>query len=110
MKPNRALIFIDGSNFYFKLRDLQLHDLLNFDFFSFAQSLIGNNSLITATYYVGAVRTDGTAKTPELFNNQRRLFAHLRKHQVRYSLGCLLKGSSTFQVDWKRSPRGAAMR
>jgi hypothetical protein len=42
------------------------------------------------------VRTDGTAKTQELFNNQRRLFAHLKKHQVQYSLGYLLKSDGAF--------------
>ena len=72
MKPERALILIDGSNFYFKLRDIHLHKLLTFDFTRFTQSLIGKNALIAATYYVGKVRTDGTARTQELFNNQRK--------------------------------------
>lgn len=96
MKPKRALIFIDGSNFYFKLRDLHLHHLLTFDFSAFARSLTGSDPLAAATYYVGAVRTDGTAKTQELFNNQRRLFAHLKKHDVQYSLGFLLKSDGVF--------------
>jgi hypothetical protein len=82
MKPQRALIFIDGSNFYFKLKDLNLHNLLSFNFSAFANSLIGNDTLIAATYYVGAVRTDGTAKTQALFNNRRRLFAHHKNHKV----------------------------
>ena len=41
MQQERALILIDGSNFYFKLRDLKLHQLLTFDFTSFSYSLIG---------------------------------------------------------------------
>jgi len=63
----------------------------HFDFSQFAQSLIGQRRLIKATYYVGAVRTDGTAKTQQMFNHQRQLFAHLRKHRYTYSLGYLLK-------------------
>ncbi len=91
MPPERASILIDGSNFYFKLRDLNLHQLLTFNFSQFATSLIGKRALVQASYYVGAVRTDGTAKTQQLFNHQRQLFAHLRKHQYTYSLGYLLK-------------------
>ena len=93
MSHARAGILIDGSNFYFKLRNLRLHQLLNFNFSQFAHSLIGNRALIQATYYVGAVRTDGTAKTQKLFSDQRRLFAHLKKHHFTYSLGYLLKDS-----------------
>src|SRR2546427_4567029 len=96
MKPERSLILIDGSNFYFKLRDIHLHKLLTFDFTRFAQSLTGKSTLVNATYYVGKVRTDGTAKTQELFNNQRKLLAHLRKHKFRYSLGYLLKSDGVF--------------
>jgi uncharacterized LabA/DUF88 family protein len=91
MKPERAIILIDGSNFYFKLRDIHLHKLLTFDFTYFAQSLIGKSELVNAIYFVGKVRTDGTAKTQELVNNQRKLLAHLRQHKYRYSLGYLLK-------------------
>ncbi len=96
MKPERVIILIDGSNFYFKLRDIRLHKLLSFDFTRFAQSLTGKDTLANATYYIGKVRTDGTAKTQELFNNQRKLLAHLRKHKVRYSLGYLLKSDGVF--------------
>ena len=34
MQQERAIVLIDGSNFYFKLRDLNLHQLLTFDFTS----------------------------------------------------------------------------
>jgi uncharacterized LabA/DUF88 family protein len=37
------------------------------------------------------VRTDGTEKTQKLFNKQRKLLAHLKKHKFTYSLGYLLK-------------------
>ena len=51
---------------------------------------------MSATYYVGKVRTDGTAKTEQLHANQQRLFAHLKKHHVTYSLGYLLKSDGVF--------------
>jgi uncharacterized LabA/DUF88 family protein len=96
MPQKRAMILIDGSNFYFKLRDLQLHQLLTFDFTRFTRFLTNTDTLVQATYYVGAVRTDGTAKTQQLFNNQRKVLSHLRKHNVTYSLGYLLKSGGVF--------------
>jgi uncharacterized LabA/DUF88 family protein len=96
MQPERALILIDGSNFYFKLRDLKLHQLLTFDFSSFAHSLSRNRTLVKATYYIGKVRTDGTGKTNNMLADQQRLFSYLKKHQFTYSLGYLLKSDGKF--------------
>src|SRR5215471_10852565 len=92
----RCIILTDGSNFYFKLKNLQLHHLLNFDFSKFSEFLADNYHLVSSTYYVGRIRTDGTAKTQRLFNNQRSLFAHLKRHQFSYSLGYLLKSNNIF--------------
>lgn len=91
MSKRRCIILIDGSNFYFKLKDLKLHNLLNFDFTSFVAKLVDRNKIVRSTYYLGKVRTDGTEHTQKLFNNQRKLFAHLKKHSFRYSLGYLMK-------------------
>jgi len=91
VSKRRCVILIDGSNFYFKLKDLKLQNLLGFDFTSFAEKLADNYKIIHATYYVGKVRTDGTEHTQRLFNNQRKLFAHLKKHSFSYSLGYLMK-------------------
>ena len=86
------MILIDGSNFYFKLKDLKLSNLLHFDFSGFAKSISGeNNKLISTTYYIGKIRTDGTEKTKQLFDNQQKLLSHLIKHKVKYSLGYLMK-------------------
>lgn len=92
MKAKRCIILIDGSNFYFKLKDLKLHDLLRFDFSGFAKMLAGEEYQVKQTiYYVGKIRTDGTEKTQSLFNSQRKLLAHLKKHGHSYSLGYLMK-------------------
>jgi len=93
MKQQRCFVLIDGSNFYFKLKDLKLHHLLDFNFSGFAKTLIGNHTVTRCSYYVGAVKTDGTERTQKMFNNQRKLLAHLRKHKFNYSLGYLLKSN-----------------
>ncbi|HYT37253.1 MAG TPA: NYN domain-containing protein [Ktedonobacteraceae bacterium] len=96
MKQARAIVLIDGSNFYFKLKDLGFSHLLNFDFSGFATLLAGSDRLIQATYYIGAVRTDGTEKTKKLLADQQRLFVHLKKHHFAYSLGYLLRSKGVF--------------
>lgn len=96
MKKDRCFILIDGSNLYFKLKDLKLHYLLDFDFSGFSKLLIGEKVIADSVYYIGAVRTDGSERTQKLFNDQRRLFAHLKKHHFKYSLGYLLKSDNKF--------------
>jgi 6-hydroxy-3-succinoylpyridine 3-monooxygenase len=90
MKPERCLILIDGSNFYYKLKDLDLHRLLFLDFSAFTKQLAQANTIVNTVYYVSKVRFNGTEKTKRLLADQQRLFAHLRKHNVSYSLGYLL--------------------
>ena len=95
MQQERAIILIDGSNFYFKLKDLGFH-ALSFNYSAFVQKLIGTQHIIKSTYFVGEVRTDGTAHTQKLYNNQQRLLAQLKKHAVRYQFGYLLKSNGVF--------------
>lgn len=97
MQKERAIVLLDGSNFYFKLRDLKLHRLLDFHFSNFAQTLIGQRQLMKAGYYIGKVRTDGTITGQMMHADQQRLFAHLKKHGFFYSLGYLLKADGKYQ-------------
>lgn len=92
----RCLILIDGSNFYFKLKGLNLHHLIDFDFSGFAKFLAIKYKIIGGKYYIGAVRTDGTEKTKKMLGYQQKLFAHLRNHHFIYSLGYLLKSDGVF--------------
>jgi uncharacterized LabA/DUF88 family protein len=95
MNPVRTVILIDGSNFYFKLKDLGLHTL-DFHFSAFTKFLSGNQKVIQSTYFVGEVRTDGTAHVQKLYNNQQKLIARLKNHSVRYQFGYLLKSDGKF--------------
>lgn len=96
MKKPRSIILIDGSNFYFKLKDLDLHHLLTFDFSSFAKLIAGKQQIIQCTYYIGAVRTDGTTHVQNMFTAQRKLLAYLKRHKFIYSLGYLLKTNNRY--------------
>ncbi len=92
----RIAILIDGSNFYFKLKDIGLQNQLNFDFSTFGKFLAGTNKIVLSKYYIGKIRTDGTTKTQKLFNHQRKLLAHLKRNDFVYELGYLLKSNDKF--------------
>lgn len=58
---NKAIVFIDGNNFYFKLKDLReeiegRYSLLEFDFKGFSDWLVGENNLAQTRYYIGALK------------------------------------------------------
>jgi len=92
----KVIILIDGSNFYFKLKDLKLNHLLNFNFSEFGIKLANKNVINMTIYYIGKIKTDGTKKTQILFDNQRKLLSHLGKHKIKYSLGYLLKSNGRY--------------
>ncbi len=93
MKKNksRCAVFIDGSNFYFKLKELGFRNLLEFNFSGFVKMLAGKDKIMSATYYVGKIRTDGTKQTKKLFDAQQKLLGKLRQYKIRYALGYLMK-------------------
>lgn len=92
----KCLILIDGSNFYFKLKDLKLHNLLNFDFSGFAKFLARSGEIAGSNYYVGRVRQDGTPQADKMLASQQKLFASLKSHKFKYVLGYLLKSDGVY--------------
>lgn len=92
----RCIILIDGSNFYFKLKDLKLENLISFDFASFAKTLAKDAKISSSVYYIGKIKTDGSEKSNRMLANQQKLFAHLKKSNFKYSLGYLLKSDGKF--------------
>ena len=92
----RCFILIDGSNFYFKLKDLKLHHLLDFDFGALAKFLVRSNKATLCKYYVGRVRQDGTERADKMLANQQKLFANLKQHKFKYVLGYLLKSGGDY--------------
>ena len=92
----RCIVLIDGSNFYFKLKDLKLHNLLDFNFGKFAKYVARSGSVIKANYYVGRIRQDGTPQADKMLANQQKLFANLKQHNFQYILGYLLKSDGVY--------------
>ena len=72
-------IFIDGGNFYRKIRQ---DDLIpkgtKFDYVKFAEFLAQGRSVLSKSYYIGIVRNhDKTAKSQDMVRNQQKLLSAL---------------------------------
>lgn len=91
--PQLCATLIDGSNFYFKLKDLGLDNQLNFNFRKFTEKITLKYKNVSTTYYIGAVRTKSDSHTKRLHAKQQKLFQYLSSQNVRYSLGYLLESN-----------------
>jgi len=95
----RISVAIDGSNFYHRLKDPQvdLHNLLEFDYASFAKWLADEKKIVSQTYYVGAIRAKpGDRKAQKLRRNQQKLFSHLEKSGWEIDRGFILRTADGF--------------
>ena len=90
----RVFVAIDGSNFYHLLKEppVDLHNLLEFDYTSFARWLANKGKVVSQTYYTGAVRAKpGERKAQKLRRSQQKLFARLENSGWQIERGFILK-------------------
>ncbi|PIV39511.1 MAG: hypothetical protein COS29_02185, partial [Candidatus Omnitrophica bacterium CG02_land_8_20_14_3_00__42_8] len=93
----RAFVFIDGSNFYFKLRDLTSkldgkYSLIDFDFRKFAEWLVRPNELLEIRYYLGAIRRErNNSKSERLYADQQKLIGKLQQQNIIITLGHVIR-------------------
>lgn len=91
----RCFIFIDGSNFYQGSKKLiadKTISLLKFDYTAFNQFLGGQNKVVGARYYIGAIkRHNNDDKSEILYANQQKLIAWLQQHKIPTVLGTIIK-------------------
>lgn len=75
----KIAIFIDGSNFYSKLKELNIKYTSNFDYNNLLLSLTKKIKPAYVGYYVGQVRKEkNNPKSELLYSSQQKLFAHLQ--------------------------------
>ena len=88
----RVFIIIDGNNFYHRLKELKLTNLLSFDYEKFAQFLFGRRILASKNYYIGAIREErNNPKSRELMIGQQKLIGKLQKGNWVIKFGHMLK-------------------
>ncbi len=97
LKPKRVFVFVDGSNWYHKLRKLlsagttEIKPPVDFDLHGFAKQLIEPDVLVEIRYYIGKVkRVKGDMKSEAMYANQQRLIGFLQKQKVAISFGHLI--------------------
>lgn len=91
-EKERIFILIDGNNFYHRLKELKLANLLSFNYEKLSDFLIGQRFLSAKHYYIGAIREErGNLKSKELMRGQRKLTGKLQKDGWAVKFGHMLK-------------------
>ncbi|MBI2436839.1 MAG: NYN domain-containing protein [Candidatus Magasanikbacteria bacterium] len=96
-KIKRVMIFIDGSNFYFKMKSLGIRNLKKYGYHKLCENLSGNREIASIGYYIGVVRAKpNDEKGQKLRKNQVDLFNHLRNENVFVYKGYLMKNDGVY--------------
>jgi len=98
-KTKRVAVYIDGSNFYYKIKDLGIKNKTYFGYGDFASWLARDRRLVARRYYVGVVRAKGEDdRAKKMQEGQVRLFNHLCSKSEGFNVqrGYLMKNDGTF--------------
>jgi uncharacterized LabA/DUF88 family protein len=101
MATERAIIIIDGNNFYNRKKELGVrkHPLQKFNYHRLAEWLLEGRILTHAGYYIGVVRAlPGDTHGQQLRSKQQQLFAHLSNPSQGYQVvrGMLMKAGGIY--------------
>ena len=81
-QPNRAILFVDGNNFYHGLREAGAHNQGQLDFAKIAKKLVGPRQWNGLRYYVGQVKQSDDQR---LYADQRAFIARQQNLDARIS-------------------------
>lgn len=96
-KIQRAIVFIDGSNLYHKLKDLQIKNTTSFDYLGFCNLLARDRKIVLCKYYVGVVRASQNDKIAQSMRaGQQKVFQHLINQGLVLERGYLMKSGGKF--------------
>jgi uncharacterized LabA/DUF88 family protein len=82
---DRAVVFIDGNNWFHSLRHVGVHSRLLLDYRKIAEKLLGPREWVALRYYIGQVSQNAN---PVLYAQQRSFLASLERTDPRISI-CL---------------------
>jgi uncharacterized LabA/DUF88 family protein len=96
-KRIRVAVFIDGSNLYHKLKDLNIKNKIDFNYFGFCSLISENRELVSYRYYVGEIKAKRDDEKAKIMRaNQQRLFSQLDKQGFIVEKGYLLESNGVF--------------
>lgn len=83
----RVAVFIDGSNFYNKLKEIDVRHYPTFNYRGLAEWLAHGRDVVYCGYYVGVVRAKpGDAKAEAMKNQQVNLFNNLQSKRQQFTV------------------------
>jgi hypothetical protein len=80
--PDRAVVFIDGNNWFHAIRDIGVDDRGRLDYRAISLKLLGPRVWVGTRYYIGRVPQRGDTR---LYADQRRFLANLTAQDARIS-------------------------
>ncbi|HRH32812.1 MAG TPA: NYN domain-containing protein [bacterium] len=93
----RLIIYIDGSNLYFKLKKLQISNTSKFNYRGLCDFLAKNQILDSINYYVGALQKEpNNSKGDKIRYGQNTLFNNLNKQKILLHKGYLMKNNGVY--------------
>lgn len=92
-----SVVIIDGSNFYYKLKELKLENTRRFDYSKFVK-LITEDTQVKAKYYcIGKIQaSQRDKKARQMMAKQQSLVTRLQKEGFIIQFGYLLKSDSRY--------------
>jgi hypothetical protein len=81
--PDRAILFVDGSNWFHALGRAGVRDRARLDYVKISQKLIGPRTWLATRYYIGQVMQEGNT---HLYAQQRTFLASLEQSHPRISI------------------------
>jgi uncharacterized LabA/DUF88 family protein len=79
----RAVLFIDGNNWYHGIRRAGVENLSSIDYARLSRRLVGHRSWVGTRYYIGQMPRTWDA---ELYSEQRRFLSHLSADDSRITI------------------------
>lgn len=93
MTKERVCVYIDGSNFYNRLKEtgLIVANGKKFDYSAFVENLLGERNCVSKRYYVGIISNfDNSAKSQLMVKNQQKFLSGLEKEGFDIKRGKIL--------------------
>jgi len=90
-------IYIDGSNLYYKLKDLKVENTTKFDYKGLSEFLARERQIVSIRYYVGVVKVkNNSLKAANMRTEQQKLFSNLGKQDICIKRGYLMENNGKF--------------
>lgn len=95
-RGDRIAVFIDGGNFYQRIKELDLLKSGKFSYSAFAKHLAHGRTITSTKYYIGIVRDhDHTERSKKLVESQQKFLAHLENEDLHIGRGRIVYDHKT---------------